>query len=284
MANTFDAALITAMLADRTLTVLQNRLAPLAAFSADFGTDRLKPRATVEVPIASVAGSTQTNPTDFEPAGGATLTKAEVSVSWYNQPFKILASEYQQGFRLQQLIDIHLAAFADAIIDVALTPVTVANYGAATLSCDPSAFGADEVRTLYAALKKSEVKNLVLDSNFYARFLPVSALDLGPRPGTGGIQRWYENTRWSGAGTGIRGFICNPQALAVASGLPLDPPDSGREYLAADSVTIPGLGLSVAYYVWFSRGARAHCASFDVMFGAAKADATAMKLVIDTSV
>jgi len=80
MANTFDSALVTDVLRDSVITVLQSRLAPLSAFTKDFSAESVKPRATIQVPIATAGSTTQTNATDFE-SGNSTLDNVAVTVN-----------------------------------------------------------------------------------------------------------------------------------------------------------------------------------------------------------
>jgi hypothetical protein len=82
------------------------------------------------------------------------------------------------------------------------------------------------------------------------------------------------NTDWTGAGSNTTGFACNPQAIACGSGLPLTPPE-GATGLSENVITLPGIGLSVANYTWFSLAYRNIWTSWDVMFGASVADTTA---------
>lgn len=278
MPNTFSASLVVDMLVDQAITQLQNRLAAISSFSTDFGTDRMAPKHTVQVPLATAGSATQTDPTNWE-SGDSTLTNVPVAVSQYSQSFHITNQQLQQGHKLERIIQINLRTFADKIIDVALTPVTTAIFGAATIVSADVAFGSDELRSLYGALKKSDVKNAVLDSPYFARFLPDNTFQIGPKAGLCGFQSVHENTRWTGAGANVVGFACNPQAIAVASGLPLMPAGADQEFIAMDSITIPGLEITVQYAVWFSRSSRTLWASFDIMFGAKEADTSALKIV-----
>lgn len=70
------------------------------------------------------------------------------------------------------------------------------------------------------------------------------------------------------------GFACGPDAIAVASGLPIGQP--AGEFIGLSTVNIDGtgtnstsLGLTIQLAVWYSRVTRTIWASYDVMFGAA---------------
>jgi hypothetical protein len=286
MANTFDSALVTDVLRDSVITVLQSRLAPLSAFTKDFSAESVKPRATIQVPIATAGSTTQTNASDFE-SGNSTLDNVAVTVNQYSNSFAISNDELNQGFRLENIAKINLHQLANKLIDVALTPVTTTNFGSAVVDKDAATdVGVADLRTLWAALKDGDVRNVILDGSIYAQFLP-SNLDAfqvasgGKNVGMYGFDLFTYNNRWAGAGTNVRGFACSPQAIAVASGVPVQSAVAD-DMVAQESVLIPDLGLSVQMNMWVSRQTRSLWASYDVMFGAAKADGSALKLLVLT--
>ena len=286
MANTFSASLVTDVLRDAAITQLQSRLAPLSAFTTDFSAEQIAPRKTIQVPLATAGSNTQTNASNFE-SGDSTLSNVAVSVNQYTNSFSITNDQLQQGHRLQNLAKINLAQLANKIIDVALAPVTTANFGAAVVDVDTANLvTAASLKTLWGALKDGDVRNLVVDGSIYAQFLPT-ALDQyqlaagGKNVGMYGFDLFTYNNRWSGAGATIQGFACSPQAVAVASGVPAASP-ADSDMISQELVTVPDLGLTVQLNLWTSRSSRALWASYDVMFGAAKGDGNALKLLVLT--
>ncbi len=283
MANTFDSALVTDSLRDVAITVLQSRLAPLNAFSQDFSADPLKPRATVQVPIATAGGTTQTNASNFE-SGDSTLDNVAVSVSQYSNSFHLTNDQINSGHRLEKIAKINLHQLANKIIDVALAPVTAANFGAATIDVDTAGdVTAASLKTLWAAIKDGDSRNLIVDGSIYAQFLPANldAFQLaagGKNVGMYGFDFFSYNNRWDGAEATVKGFACSPQAIAVASGLPANN-IAGSDMMAVENIEIPDLGLTVQMNMWVSRATRAVWASYDVMFGAAKGDPNALKII-----
>jgi len=283
MANTFDSALVTDVLRDTAITVLQSRLAPLNSFSKDFTAEAVKPRATIQVPIATAGSTTQTNATDFE-SGNSTLDNVAVTVNQYSNSFCLSNDELNQGFRLENIAKINLHQLANKIIDIALTPVTTTNFGAAVVDKDTAAdVGVAELRALWAALKDGDVRNVILDGSIYAQFLPANleafqVASGGKNVGMYGFDFFSFNNRWTGAGTNIRGFACSPQAIAVASGVPVASAVAD-DMVGQETVVIPDLGLAVQMNMWVSRQSRSLWASYDVMFGASKADGSALKIL-----
>lgn len=286
MANTFDADLVVDVLRDQAITTLQARLAPLNAFSQDFSADELAPLKTVQVPIATAGSTTQTNATNFE-SGDSTLDNVAVAVSQYTNSFHLTNAQLNSGHRIENLAKINLHQLANKVIDVAMAPVTTANFGSAVVDVDAATdVGAAQLKTLWASLKDGDTRNVVLDGAIYAQFLP-SNLDgftlatNGRSSGIHGFDGFYYNNRWTGAGSTINGFACSPQAIAVASGIPASTP-ADSDMISQENVEIPDLGLTVQVNMWVSRSSRALWCSYDVMFGAAKGDGTALKLLVLT--
>jgi hypothetical protein len=52
--------------------------------------------------------------------------------------------------------------------------------------------------------------------------------------------------------------------------------------ISQENIVIPDLGLTVQMNMWVSRSSRALWASYDVMFGAAKGDGSALKIAVLT--
>lgn len=286
MANTFDAALVVDSLRDTAITVLQSRLAPLNAFSQDFSADPLRPRATVQVPIATAGSTTQTNAINFE-SGDSTLDNVAVSVSQYSNSFHLTNDQINGGHRLEKIAKINLHQLANKIIDVAFSPITAANFGAATIDVNTAAdVTAANLKTLWAALKDGDVRNVIVDGSIYAQFLPANleAFQLaagGKNVGMYGFDLFTYSNRWDGAEATIKGFACSPQAIAVASGIPANS-IAESDMMAVENIEIPDLGLTVQMNMWVSRATRAVWASYDVMFGAAKGDGSALKTIVLT--
>lgn len=263
MANSIASDLIVDTLKNSAVTILQNRLAPLAAFSRDFGADSLRPRATVQVPKATGASAVQVNPASFE-TGDTTLANIAVTVDQYSKSFHVTNDQANSGIKLAMLAEVNLGALADKIMDVAFAPLSAA---AESYSGTAASFTASDLQDAWAAIAKSEVKNAILRGDFYAKFLPTNLQSFKPGAGAYGFDGFYANTRFPAGNIG--GYILGPSALAVASGLPQNNTDG---LVASETVTIPGVGLAVQLNLWSSSATRSIWASYDVMFGATAGD------------
>lgn len=268
MSNTIDSALVADSIAQQTKTVLSKRLAALNLFASDFSSDVKKPKDTVHVPIASATASTAVNPTTFNSIGGTTLGKASVSLDHIYQPFGLSYSDLQSAHRLERLIQINVDAIADKIWTLATAPVTVANFGAATVDAAENAInaGSGDLAKLWAAVHKSPRKGLVVSPVIYSNLIPTSSTALNLSEGAYGYENGVHYVTSFGGEAGLKGFACSPEALVMAAAVPAL---ADNDYMVSDSVTLDNIGLTVSYNVYSDKSTRSLIASLEVMFGAA---------------
>lgn len=277
MANLYNADLIVATLKQTALTVLQDKLAPLSAFSTDFGMAEIA-RGKVYVEKVTGTGAVQVNPTNFE-AADTVSDKIEVQASHYSKGFGVLAADIENGQRLANKAAINLQALADKLWDVVMANITATNFGAAAVAANAADFDVEDLRTLWAALEKANTKNIVLSGAYFARFMQENLNSIDVRKGGAYFfDGFYHSSRWSAAVDGTLGFACDPVALGVAAGLPVAELTPEGEMLAQEVVTTP-LGISVQSNLWFNRQTRSTYASYDVMFGCGVGDTTALKRI-----
>lgn len=276
MANTIDPALLTDHLASGVVTVARSKLAALALFSTDFGTDPRAPRAKVQVGKATASGSAQTNPNNFQ-TGDSTLDNIEVEVNQVSKSFHVTSDELNSGHRLEKLARAHALVFVEGIADVWTGLVTAANFSA-SLNIGPAAnFDSGTLAAAYEQGKNFSSKRLVLDGAYVGRVLTSlnpQAFKTAPQGDRGafGFDLLAEQNRWTNATANTVGIVCGPDGIAVASGLPMELPS--REFMSLSNITIDQIGLTVLSATWFSRSGRVTWASYDVMFGAAPGDTT----------
>lgn len=277
-ANTYSATLVTDRLADGLITTIGTKLAGLRAFSREFGTDVLKPKATVQVRKVTATSAVQTNPTNFE-SGDSTTTPSSVAVDQISKSFHVTNDELNKGHQVMQVAEKNAQTFANAISDIWTAIVTTANFSTALQIGAAATFDASDLAPIYAAAKNYGSKNLILDGGHLAYLLPTDKFKF--RLGEEGAYNFdliAEQNRWTGATTNTVGFVCDPNAIAVASGLPASLPAS--EFIELGTVELPNLGLTIQVCHWFSRGGRVHWMSYDVMFGAIAGDTTAGEVLV----
>jgi ATP-dependent protease ClpP protease subunit len=283
-ANTFASGLVVDYLADAVITVAATRLALVSAFSRNVGLDNLRPRASVQVKKYTTGTAAQTNPTSWETNNDSTLAATAVTVNQISKNFTVSQQELNQGFMLSDLAAGSADLFAYGISDVLTALMVSGNYGTAVTIGTAANFDTSDLPAILALAKNYRSKNLILDGGHIARLqfsaatstFPDSRLELLAN-GRFGFDVVAENNRWTSAETNTAGFVCGPDAIAIASGLPVGM--IAGEFLEQRAVTTAN-GLSCLLSVWYSRASRAHMASYDIMFGAAAADTTQAEVLV----
>ena len=282
--NTFASGLVVDYLADAVITVAATRLALVSAFSRNVGLDNLRPRASVQVKKYTTGTAAQTNPTSWETNNDSTLAATAVTVNQISKNFTVTQQELNQGFMLSDLAAGSADLFAYGISDVLTALMVSGNYGTAVTIGTAANFDTSDLPAILATAKNYRSKNLILDGGHIARLqfsaatstFPDSRLEMLAN-GRFGFDVIAENNRWTSAEANTAGFVCGPDAIAIASGLPVGM--IAGEFLEQRAVTTAN-GLSCLLSVWYSRASRAHMASYDIMFGAAAADTTQAEVLV----
>lgn len=277
-ANTVAAGLVTDYLQNAIVVVGTNKLAPLTAFATAFSADPMKPRATVQVPKGVSGSTTLTNPTNYE-SGDGEIGAISVSVTEYSQPFHVTSTQVQQGYQLSQLAEKNAHALANKLSDAWTALLDDTTYASALTIGTAANFDSADLAPIYAAAKNFDQKNLVIDGGHLAYLLPTNRDSFAfGEAGAYGFDRIVEQNRWTGAQTNTAGFICSPDAIAIATGMPIN---SARVSTRRSSaVTLDQLGLSVGICEWDSDATREQWASYDIMFGVGDGDTTDANVLI----
>ena len=292
--NTFTSTLVVDYLADALITIAPSRLALVSAFSRNVGLDNLRPRATVRVKRYTTGSVAQTNATNFESNDDSTLAATTVTVNQITKSFSIQNAELNQGFSLADLAAGSADLFSYGISDVLTALMTSGNYGVpasgAGIIGTAANFDSSDLPAILAMAKNYRSKNLILDGGHLARIqfsgLSTAAAGTVAMPdsrygplnnGRFGFDVIAENNRWTSATANTVGFVCGPDAIAVASGLPVGM--IAGEFIEQRAVTTAN-GLTALLSVWYSRQSRSHYASYDIMFGAAVGDDTQAEILV----
>lgn len=275
MPNTINSALIVDTVAELSLTSLANRLAGLSNFASDFSGDVKRPKDVVQVALSTAGSTTLTNPTAFNVIGDSTLGATAVSLNHLYQPFGLSYADVQNGIRLEKILKINMDKLADSIWSAATAPITVANFGAATVTAADSAVvpGSAQLKALWAGVSKAGRKTLIVNPGIYSQLIPTATTGLPLSAGAygfdGGI--FYASNFPSEAK--LAGFAASAEAIAMAAAAP-DLEAVGSDFLVREVVPVEGLGLNVYYNVWIDKSTRNVIGSMELMFGANKAITT----------
>lgn len=281
MANTLSASNIAEIVAEADITVLQHKTLPFDKFCTDFSNETIEitgagARSNINVPVVAAGSSTLTNPTNYE-AGDSTVNSTEVVMNEYSQPFHLTNAELNNGHRLERLLKINMHALMDSINDVAAALVTEANYGAAVVDKTANTIAAADLKTIFAAAEKFNERNLVLNGTVFSQFLPTNRESFVPGDGAYGFDSFSLATKWDAAGTDIVGFCADMTAMACASRLPAHTSEVA-EVIDLDTVQMSN-GMIIQVAKWCSVATRNTWNSFDVVFGAAVGDSSALKII-----
>jgi hypothetical protein len=281
--DTASGALTTGILSEGVFTVLQSRLAPLAAFTRNFSSTPAG-RNVIYVPKVTAGGTAQANPTSFEDTTNfvGSVDDVPITPAHIVSGAHITNAELQNGWRMAWWIDVKVGEFSDKLQSLVNAIITTGNFTATPLTFAASSFGVDELRQAWATIKKARVKNIMLDGEYYANFLPANMESFNPLSGNTypGWDGFYHNTYWTGATANTTGFACNPQAICIGAALPMQAVNMvGSANLVKDTTTLPDLGMSVDVCQWFSTSSRTAWWTIECMFGAALGDGTAGVLI-----
>ena len=278
MATTFDPALICQVCCDQFLLSTCETLAPVSGFYRQCTVNAMAPLQPISVPVIG-EGAAIANPPSFE-TSTAGVTQILVTPKYLSAPFQISAIQAQQGFSLTSLADAHAQALAKAMWAEILPHISSAagKFDDNPPITDAAAdFGPESLKKVYAALKCTP-KHLILDTSLYASVMFSTnggccfPLTSGSGPGAYGFASIHEHNVWAvppaAADAGTLGFAYCPSAIVVASGLPVTAPQC-EGVITRQVVTVPGIGISVAFHLWCSTATRTLWGSYDVIFGAA---------------
>jgi hypothetical protein len=260
------------------LNAVGNRLAFIKDFATDLTDEVIDPRKTsVTVPFMSGGSTTILNPTTF---GGGTTgnTKVTVAMDHVHQPFYITNAEYQNGYKLEQLIEINVQSLVNKIQALAFAPINSTNYGVAFTQAE-AGFTSTHLQSAYAAVAGTD-KVLYLSTTPFSKLLSNQNTVIDPLLGIpmAGFRKVASFDSTTGLGANTYGFVASGRGgIALASGIPGIAP---KAQAMIESVSIDlGNGLTCVLNTWGDTSDRSDNASLDLYFGAAKADPNAIKVI-----
>jgi hypothetical protein len=294
--NNFAAGITTNFLIAGAITKLGPRCTALKAFARSNDVDPQKPLAAgvLKFNTAAQAGSdTMVDATDFTgasndggAAGDSVLTGPTITVHQYSQPLHLTNAQLNSGIRMADLIEAKLGSFLSKIVQVVTAPITVANFSInAPLVVSSAAFGFSDLANLQGQLQKSKIKNCLLSGQYLAQVsnTPGFFQKSGTLDGLEDAWRAFGwdliglNTEWTGADPYVQGFACNPQAIGVICGLPLNAAENN--VIQTGTAVLPGLDVAIQTNLWMDANARTMRATYDIMLGAELVDASAGVIV-----
>jgi len=270
-ANTFIS--VPDVLQPKAVSVLLNSFAPIKSFVTVFEPNPITPRSQNQIKFVTTASSTQSNPTNFQ-TGGSTINSIAVPVTHYSQPWSVTNKEYNGGLRVEDLFEENALALATTIAGALAANFTTTNFTATPIATPATSFSLSNAATAFAAIKKSPIRSLILDGEFYANLSHVAGFE--PDTTYGWTNIFEQSAGWSSAGTNVRGIATAPQAIMVVTGLmrPILTNNVKQTY-----ISLGDIGIVVEYNRWMDVNTRTYWASLDVIFGSAPVDNSAAVLI-----
>jgi hypothetical protein len=287
-ANTIDPALIVPIAQEAVITKLGAALAPLNAFCMVFSAAPMSPKVKQIIPLAS-ADKTQVlrNATNFNQTF-STLDDIQVTPVQLTMPWNLTNANIQDGLRMTMLAEANIIALAEVIMTDLIATIDAVNFPGTQVTDKISEWSTKGVRKAFAVIANGRVRNLIVAPEIFAEIMHVDSKSFVLTPaqqgagayGFSGI--WFHNI-WARATSpvaGLKGFVCDPQAIAGVLGVPILAPGAEAAGLISSTATAPGAGATVQFNTWFSLDSRTPQMSYDVIFGSTVGDPTAGHLVI----
>jgi ATP-dependent protease ClpP protease subunit len=278
-ANTISADLLPDTIADALIVALTTRLASFNALSRNFGTDPMRPLSVVQVRKATSGSTLQTNATNWE-SGNSVIDAIPVTVAQKSKSFHITNAELNSGHQLTNLTEVNANEFAVSLSELATAVMLVADYGAGTVIGTAANFDSADLPAILALAKNYRSRNLILDGGHLARLQALNTESLDWRTaGAFGFDVIAMQNTWTGATANTVGFVCDPDAIAIATGMPVTAAAAGGD-IQQSMVQLPDNGLAVQVNTWFSRATRTTWVSYDIMIGVAKGDVAKAEILL----
>lgn len=268
-AHSIDSDLKQHVIMTEGMRAFKRRIVPLNAFSTRFNNVALLGTDKVQVPYFPLFSTAST---DFVQANGyvmaetGTVQAKEVTIDKRKyQPFQFNSSDLnrQPYFSISQLFSQRVEQLAVDVSQDVLSNITVANYASSAFAQPANAFDVEDLIDIKvacdnvfwpmvgrAALMKSEY-----EANLAKQLLKANEAgsDSALRAGvTGRIADFdvFGNPSIPANGENLKGFVCLPSALLVATSPIMPAPGVRRQLVRYDVVTDPDTGISFEYRYW----------------------------------
>jgi hypothetical protein len=222
------------------------------------------------VSVVKSVSDTQTADNPDYTLGDAVIAPTAINHTLYTQPFGIGNDELNQGTKLAWLYTLNGQKLAAKLSDAISSLLTTTNFGAAIVTQADASFGNQDFETLFGGVATAG-RTIILDTPYFSK---VKSTWLPP-----GFNNVLEHTRWSAAGTNVRGFVSDPAAIILSYAMPnLASPH--RNVVAEAPFTIPQIGLQGAATIYFLQDTRRLMGCLSIYMGAAVGDSNALKLLV----
>ena len=271
MSNTFSTA--SQNLAIQASSVISTILCPFnsvaRAFPLEKGKNPARPRV---VAVVTAVADTQLVANPDYTLGDATIDPTTIGHTLFTQPFGIGQDEMDLGARTAWLVTLNAQKIAAAISDSLSSLLTTTNYSAPIVTTTAANFTVGDYETLFNGVATAG-RAIVLDTPFFAKVKPASWCPPG-------FANTLEHTRWSAAGTNVRGFVSDPAAIVISYAVPTLYAPHLRNVVAESTFTLPQIGLEGTLSLYYILATRSLMGCLSIYMGAAPGDTNALKLLV----
>lgn len=248
------------------IATLEEELSSLSRFSLDVSGDFKGDGDSVKVEVIDGVGEALKNTAEWNKSDLKT-SAVSVTLNRYSRPAGLSYTERKSGVQLvnkvQSLVRTVAKAFWKDVMEA------IAGCGAEVVKVgDRGSFGPDALADQIWPSMANGADAVYLDRMYYSKLIPTNALGLNLADGAysipGGIH-YVEGVGELAGGAGV-GFATRPDALAVATRLPVIDPALGVESQVVES---PGLGISMLLKCWADQGTETVYLSAELLAGVA---------------
>jgi len=217
------------------------------------------------LPVVSTVQAVQTNPTTFENSNDV-LTLGQPTLTHYSAQFGFTNADQNTGLDLQMVLQSHLTQLEKSVQAAINAQITEANFAAATVTVTSGNWAVANFEALRAAVPSATAVCLAADYFVKTKSTWMPA-------GTEGTLR--ELSDLTGIGSGIKGFVARPEALALVIGYPTPGPVGE---VTVSKINLP-VGIPVQFSRWWQRGGRSWRGSLDIVLGVEVGQPGALRLL-----
>jgi ATP-dependent Clp protease, protease subunit len=268
-AHSIDSDLKQHVIMTEGMRAFKRRIVPLNAFSTRFNNVALLGTDKVQVPYFPLFSTAST---DFVQGDGyvmaetGTVQAKEVTINKRKyQPFQFNSSDLnrQPYLSVSQLFAQRVEQLAVDVSTDVLSNITVANYASSAFAQPANAFDVEDLidikvlcdNAFWPMIGRSALMKSEYEANLAKQLLKVNEAgsDSALRAGvTGRIADFdvFGNASIPANGENLKGFVCLPSALLVATSPIMPAPGVRRQLVRYDVVTDPDTGISFEYRYW----------------------------------
>lgn len=294
MANSVFTNGTTAEIAQEAISTLRATFAPMGAFATDVDFNASNQGDIVKVPVYQAATAVDYNDSTAnysnEDDGGVVLT--DVTLNKRKKSTGGQKARNMNRLNEVQLMAAHMEAVASAVMADIHATITLANFGAASLTQTEALFSLSDVATLRKIASQSKFNknrmNMVLNAGHYSALLRDAGIVSIDRSGSstplydGELIRLnnfniLEYNELPANSQNLVGYITDTSAIAVGFGADTVSNPGDSDYTV---VTDPATNMTFAIYEFLDKTTRTYKFTVEALYGFSTTRAGSLKRIV----